>query len=152
MRQPEHGLGGVPEGDNVLRCARQEEAQGREGAVELGACGIETFFCRENSVSSGLDMCLGAISEVHTRCLKLLEQLVVLAPQLCPLCKLVLAAGGVHLAPHGQIIGLDFSLLGGGLGGRHGEEVDEGPELCNRRLLANGRCRASVDIEIAPGR
>lgn len=72
---------------------------------------------------------MGMARDVRTRCLKLLEELVVLAPQLCPLCKLVLAARGIHLPPHSKIIGLDFSLLGGGFGGRHGEEVDEGPEL-----------------------
>lgn len=44
MRQPEHGLGGVPEGDNVLRRAGKEEAQGCECAVELGAGGIESLF------------------------------------------------------------------------------------------------------------
>lgn len=71
----------------------------------------------------------GDARDVRTRCFELLEELVVLAPQLCPLCKLILAARGVHLPPHSKIIGLDFSLLGGGFGRRHGEEVDEGPEL-----------------------
>lgn len=44
MRQPEHGLGGIPEGNNVLRRASKKEAQGREGAVEPGAGGFESLF------------------------------------------------------------------------------------------------------------
>lgn len=44
MRQPEHGLGGIPEGNNVLRRASKKEAQGCEGAVEPGAGGIESLF------------------------------------------------------------------------------------------------------------
>lgn len=66
---------------------------------------------------------------LRTGCLEPLELLIVLAPQLCPLCKLVLAACGVHLSAGGEVFGLQFSLFGGGLGGRHGEVVDEGPEL-----------------------
>jgi len=72
-------------------------------------------------------MCLRLQEPLRTGCLELLKQLVVLAPQLCPLCKFVLAACGVHLSAGGEVFGLQFSLLGGGLGGRHGEVVDEGP-------------------------
>lgn len=44
MRQPEHGLRGVPEGDDVLRRAGEEEAQGCQGAVEPGAGRVESLF------------------------------------------------------------------------------------------------------------
>lgn len=64
---------------------------------------------------------------LRTGCLELLKELVVLAPQLCPLCKLVLAACGVHLSAGGEVLSLQFALLGGGVGGRHGEVVDERP-------------------------
>lgn len=44
VRQPEHGLRGVPEGDDVLRRAGEEEAQGSQGFVEAGAGRVESLF------------------------------------------------------------------------------------------------------------
>lgn len=44
VRQPEHGLRGVPEWDDVLRRAGEEEAQGCQGVVELGAGRVESLF------------------------------------------------------------------------------------------------------------
>lgn len=44
VRQPEHGLRGVPEGNDVLRRAGEEEAQGCQGLVESGAGRVESVF------------------------------------------------------------------------------------------------------------
>lgn len=56
VRQPEHGLRGVPEGDDVLRRAGEEEAQGCQGAVEPGAGRVESLFYthRRRAVSQSI--------------------------------------------------------------------------------------------------
>lgn len=67
------------------------------------------------------------MSAIRTRLVKLLDELVVLATQLGPFGKLVLAARGVELTADLEVVGLEDSLLAGGLGGRDREEVDERP-------------------------
>lgn len=50
-----------------------------------------------------------------------------LPAELGPFSKLVLAARRRQLASHPEVFGLRFALLGRGLGGRYGEEVEKRP-------------------------
>lgn len=70
-----------------------------------------------------------AVENQRTRGVELLKQLVVLSSQLGPFRKLVLAARCVELVPHAEVLRLELALLGRGLGRRHGEVVDQCPEL-----------------------
>lgn len=56
-----------------------------------------------------------------------------LASQLCPLRKLVLATRRVELSPHTQVISLQLLLLGGILRSRDGEQVQGRPQLPARQ-------------------
>lgn len=46
VRQPEHGLLGVPEGQGVLWCSGDEESDGAEVLVEASTRGFQAFLCR----------------------------------------------------------------------------------------------------------
>lgn len=65
----------------------------------------------------------------RTRVFQLLEQFVVLSPELGPFGKLVLAACCVELPSHLEVIGLHLALLGCGFGRRDWEVVVCCPEL-----------------------
>lgn len=59
-----------------------------------------------------------------------------LATNLGPFRKLVLAAGGVELAADLEVLSLCLALFSGSLGGRDGEVVDGCPNLHFALLLA----------------
>lgn len=83
------------------------------------------------------------ILHIRTLFLELFEQLVVLAADLGPFGKLVLAAGGIELAADAHVLCLRLALLGGGLGRRNGEVVDGCPDLIFD-VLAFCPCSLSV--------
>lgn len=64
-----------------------------------------------------------------TICFNLLDELIVLPPQLRPFRELVLRARGVELGADFEELLFQLALLGGGFGGRCWEAVVDIPEL-----------------------
>ncbi|KAI6777073.1 hypothetical protein HG530_001018 [Fusarium avenaceum] len=78
----------------------------------------------------------------------LVEELVVLATQLCPPGKFILAACSVQVPSDFEVIGLDLALLAGCLRRRDREEVDQSPELLRSAAVARVWARLHVTHQI----
>lgn len=64
---------------------------------------------------------------VRTLLLQLLQELVVLPPQLCPLGELVLAAGRIELQPQAEVLLLQLPILDGKFGGLDRQLIQYAP-------------------------
>lgn len=71
-----------------------------------------------------------------------------LATQLCPPGKFILAACSVQVPSDFEVIGLNLALLAGCLGRCDGEEVDQSPELLRSAAVARVWARLHVTHQI----